>query len=352
MSQQPWALVTGATGLVGSTLVRKLLERGERVKAFVRAGSDLSPLMGLPEDRFSLAYGDVTVVHTVYRALASCDRLYHVASPFKFWSKRPQEIIDGAVLGTRAVLTAARRRELHNIVVTSSAGVLGVTSKPKEMDEEHEFNLSDPEPYVQSKHEAAKVVEEFLDDGLPIVTVMPGSIVGPGDWKPTPNGNLLIRYLKLSPGFQVPVSAGGVSVVDVDDVAEGHIKAMEQGEVGARYILGGENLTFGQIVQTLSEITGLAEPSEPKGQGMAELIGRACELYAWWTNSTPPITYKLVRDFASSYVWVSSEKAEQELGYTHRPAREALARAVRWFLEKNYVPEAAASRVRLELRPV
>ncbi len=350
--KQRWALVTGASGLVGSTLIRKLLERGDYVKAFVRAGADLRPLQGLPADRLQLAYGDATVAHTVYRALAGCDRLYHVASPFKFWSKRPQEIIDGAVLGTRATLLAARRRGIENIVVTSSAGSLGVSKNPEPFDEDHEFNLDDPEPYVRSKVEAAKVVDEFVAEGLPVVSVLPGSIFGAGDWKPTPNGQLLVRYLKLSPGFRVPVSNAGISVVDAEDVAEGHIKAMEHGEVGGRYLLGGENVTLTQLIQTLSEITGLAEPSEPKGQAMGELIGRLCDLHAWWTNQPPPITYKLARDYGSSYVWVSSEKAERELGYTYRPARETLARAVRWLLEHDYVPRAAAGRVRLELRPI
>jgi dihydroflavonol-4-reductase len=350
--KQRSALVTGASGLVGSTLVRKLVERGERVKAFVRAGADLRPLQGLPSDRVELAYGDVTVTHTVFRALAGCDRLYHVASPFKFWSKHPQEIINGAVLGTRATLLAARRRGIENIVVTSSAGVLGVSKTPEAFDEEHELNLSDPEPYVRSKVEAAKVVEEFVNEGSPIVSVLPGSIVGPGDWKPTPNGQLLVRYLKLSPGFRVPVSNAGISLVDVDDVAEGHILAMERGEVGGRYLLGGENITLTQLVQTLSEITGLAEPGEPKSPAMGELLGRLSELYAWWTNQPPAMTYKLARDYGSSYVWVSSEKAERELGYSFRPARESLARAVRWLLEHDYVPRAAAGRVRLELRPI
>jgi dihydroflavonol-4-reductase len=349
---QPWALVTGASGLIGSTLIRKLVERGEYVKAFVRAGADLKPIAGLPPERLKLAYGDATVVHTVYRALAGCDRLYHVASPFKYWSRRPQEIVDGAALGTRATLTAARRRGIENIVVTSSTAVLGVSQSPEPFDEEHEFNLSDPEPYCRSKVEAAKVVDEFVDDGMPIVSVLPSTVVGPGDWKPTPVGQLIVRYLTLSPGFSVPVSNAGICVADVEDVAEGHILAMERGEAGERYILGGENLTLTQVVQTLSEITGLAEPGEPKGQGVGELLGRLCDLVAWWTKQPPPITYRLARDYGASYTWVTSDKAETELGYTHRPAREALAREVRWLLENDYVPRAAAGRVRLELRPI
>jgi dihydroflavonol-4-reductase len=260
-------------------------------------------------------------------------------------------MIESAVLGTRAVLTAARRRGIENIVVTSTAGVLGVNEEAKEMDESHAFNVPNPETYVLSKVEAAAVVDEFIAQGMPIVSVLPGTVFGPGDYRPTPNGRLLIQYLKLSPGFSVPVTRGGVSIVDVEDVALGHILAMEQGEVGGRYILGGENLTYPQIIQTLSDITGLAEPSEPKGHWLAEIAAQVLELRASWSGKPPLITHALVRDYASSFVWVSSRRAEQELGYKHRPARETLARAARWFLEKNYVPELAANRVRLELRP-
>lgn len=346
------ALVTGASGFIGSNLVRRLIERGERVKAFVRPGADLRPFAGLPTDRFSLAFGDVTVVHTVYRALAGCDRIYHVASPFQFWAKDPKQIVEQAVLGTRATLTACKRRGIENIVVTSSVGVLGVSSKPEPFDETHPLNLSDPEPYMLSKIEAEKVVYSFLDEGLPIVSVLPGTVFGPGDYKPTPTGRALVKYLELSPSFSIPVTQGGINIVDVADVVEGHILAMEQGEVGHRYILGGDNLTWTELIQTLADITGLAEPGEVKSQGIAELFARLLELKAWWSNQPPILTHGLVRDYASSYVWVSSKKAETELGYTHRPAREALARAVRWFLENGYVKKASASRVRLELRPV
>jgi dihydroflavonol-4-reductase len=346
------ALVTGASGFIGSNLVRRLIERGERVKAFVRPGADLRPFAGLPTDRFSLAYGDVTVVHTVYRALAGCDRIYHVASPFTFWAKDPSQIIETATLGTRATLTACKRRGIENIVVTSSVGVLGVSSKPEPFDENHPLNLHDPEPYMASKIEAEKVVDEFLDAGLPIVSVLPGTTFGPGDWKPTPTGRLLLKYLELSPSFSIPVAEGGINVVDVADVVEGHILAMEQGEIGARYILGGDNLTWTQLFQTLADITGLAEPGEVKSQGVLELFARLLELQARWTNRPPLVTHGMVRDYASKYVWVSSAKAEGELGYAHRPAREALARGVRWFLEQGYVPKGSAGRVRLELRPI
>ncbi|HEX5097865.1 MAG TPA: NAD-dependent epimerase/dehydratase family protein [Polyangiaceae bacterium] len=350
--QNPWILVTGATGLIGGTLVRKLVERGEKVKAFVRAGSDLRGLEGLPNDRCQLAFGDATIEHTVYRALASCSQLYHVAGPFQYMPAHPQQLIDDGRYQMRAVLGAARRRGIENIVVTSSTAVLGTSSVAEPIDETHGYNLVDAEPYVQAKVAADEVVQEFVADGMPVVSVLPAGVFGPRDYKPTPNGQSLIEYLKLPPTFSVPVSEGGISVVDVEDVVNGHIRAMEVGDVGERYILGGENVTYTQFFQMLADITGLAEPSDPKGPLAISLVAWFAELKAELTGSRPALTTRLARDYAHAYVWVTSEKAEQALGYQHRPARETLARATRWLLEHGYVPSKVAERVRLELRPV
>ncbi|HYO96444.1 MAG TPA: NAD-dependent epimerase/dehydratase family protein [Polyangiaceae bacterium] len=347
-----WTLVTGASGFVGSMLVRRLVERGEHVKAFVRPGANLSVFEGLSQDRLELTYGDLTVAHTVYRSLAGCTRLFHVASPFRYWSPRPEQILQPAIEGTRAVLEAAgRRKNIERIVVTSSAGVLGVADGDELLDEGHAFNLQDPEIYVRAKIEANRVVEDQLAAGLPIVSVMPTTIFGPGDWKPTPNGRLLLEYLSLKPGRRVPATEGGVSIVDVEDVADGHILAMQRGRIGESYLLGGDNLTYRQLFGLLHELTGLAEPGKAPSPGMLGLVGRALEMWAGWTQREPLLTYRLARDYAFNKVWVTSKKAETELGYTHRPAREALTRALRWYLRHDYVPQPLASRVRLELRP-
>lgn len=345
---EPWALVTGASGFVGSQLVHQLIQRGERVKALVRASSSLRQLQDLPEDRFRLEYGDITVLHSVYAALAGCDRLYHVASQFKMWDAHPENILGPAVEGTRVTLTAAKKRQLRKIVVTSSVAALGSTSEPEPMDEMHKFNLPDAEIYVRSKYEAEQVALEFADDGLPLVLVLPSTIVGPGDWKPTPTGQGILQYLKMPPAIRVPVTRGGLSFVDVDDVAAGHILAMERGVPGERYILGGENLTFEQMFATLSELTALAPPGSNQSKSLAALFGWLLELKARCFGGDPMITRRLVRDYAFAYSWVTSEKAESELGYTHRPARQSLLRSVRWYLQHGYVPEKAARRVRLQ----
>jgi dihydroflavonol-4-reductase len=336
---------------VGGRLVRMLVERGERVKGLVRAGSNLKYLADLPSDRFRLAVGDITIEHTVFRALAGCDRMYHVASNFKMWDTDPEQILQPAVEGTRATLEAARRRGLEKIVVTSSVAALGVSLEAEPMDEEHEFNLADPETYILSKYEAERVAMEFADGGLPVVVVNPSGIMGPGDWKPTPSGAGIVRYLKTSPALKIPVTEGGINIVDVEDVAAGHIAAMERGAIGERYILGGEDVTYTQMFDTLSDLTGLAPPGRVISPGLLELVGRAAELGARFSGGDPLITYRLARDYGSAYTWVTSEKAEAALGYTHRPARETLARSVRWYLEHGYVPDRAARRVRLELRP-
>lgn len=351
MKQQPYVLVTGANGFLGATLVRKLLERGERVKAFVRPETDLRALEGLPRDRVLLQVGNVLAESSVYRAMSNVSRVYHTAANFKLWAKDPNSVIAPAVVGTKNVLRAAKAKGIEKIVVTSSVAVLG-TTQDEPMDESHELNLSDPEAYVRAKVEADEVVSDAVAEGLPIVSVLPGTMAGPGDRKPTPNGQTLLRYLKHSPSMRFPTVPGGLNIVDVEDVAVGHILAMEKGVIGERYILGGDNLTYSQIFETLADITGLAEPAKPTSPGLARLVGSLWELSARFRGGEPIVTSRIARDYVGANVWVTSEKAEKELGYQHRSAREALARGVRWFLDNGYVSEQAASRVRLELRPV
>lgn len=349
--QQPYSLVTGANGFLGATLVRKLIERGERVKAFVRPETDLSSLKDLPQDRMLLSVGNIMSEGSIYRALTNVNCVYHTAANFKLWDKNPQSIIGPAEVGTQHVLRAAKARGVEKIVVTSSVAVLGTTSGD-EMDESHELNLKDAEAYVQAKVKAADVVADAVAGGAPVVSVLPGTMAGPGDRKPTPNGQMLLRYLKYSPSLPFPIVDGGLNIVDVEDVALGHILAMDKGVVGEQYILGGDNLTFKQIFETLADITGLAEPSSPIGAGLARLGGSLFEMWAGLRGGEPIITSRIARDYVGHNVWVTSQKAESALGYSHRSAREALARSVRWFLDNGYVSDQAASRVRLELRPV
>ncbi len=344
-------LVTGASGFVGSRLVRALVDRGEQVKALVRPGSSLKQLRGYSPGQVELAVGDIMVGHTVFAALAGCNRLYHVASNFRMWAPNPEDILAPAIEGTRNTLEAARRRGLEKIVVTSSVAALGTTSDRSSMDESSEFNLPDAETYILSKYRAEEVVQEMIDAGLPAVIVLPSGIFGPGDWKPTPSGDGILQYLRYPPWLKFPVTAGGLNIVDVDDVVSGHMLAMDNGSIGERYILGGDNVTFEEMFGILSDYTGLARPGMNVPRGIVMLSGVLLELAARFGGADPAVTRRLARDYAFGYAWVSSEKAEAQLGYEHRPAKVALERSVSWFLEKGYVSENVTRRLRLELRP-
>jgi dihydroflavonol-4-reductase len=350
MADRNTILVTGASGFLGSRLVKQLVARGETVKGFVRAGSNLGMLQGLPKDRFALAYGDVLVEDTVYRALSGCNRLIHVAGNFSMWSPNPESILAPAVLGTKNVLAATQKRKIERIVITSSVGVLGVADGPTTLDESHAFNVVDPEVYYLSKLRADEVVKEAITEGLPIIRVLPSALFGPGDWKPTPNGRLLLDYLRRSPDFHVPVFDGGFNLVDVDDIAMGHVLALERGRPGERYILGGDNVTYEQLFSTLSDLTGLSAPGRHMGLATWGLIAIFFKLWARWNGEVPPVTYKLLKHRIDKYSWVSSEKAERELGYRHRPHRETLDRSIRWYLKNGYLTDHQARRIWLELR--
>ena len=343
-------LVTGATGFVGSRLVRALVARGEQVVVLARPGSSLRALQGLPEGSVQVKQGDIQIEHEVYRALIGCDRLYHVAAVFKMWAPDPSEVLDAALLGTRVTLEAARKRGIDKIVVTSSVAAVGANDKPEPMDESWQFNLRDSETYVVAKWKAEQLALEYAANGLPVVVVNPTGIFGPGDWKPTPSGASVLEYLKWPWPVRFPASDGGLNVVDVDDVVAGHIAAMDKGRVGERYILGGENLTFEKLFGTLAEVAGLRGPGMKVSRGTAMLGGRLMELGARWFGGEPSLTYKMARDYVGRYVWVDTAKAQRELGYSARAARQTLLRSVKWYLYHGYLDERVAERIRLDVR--
>jgi dihydroflavonol-4-reductase len=343
-------LVTGGTGFVGARLVRELLDHGHTVKVLARPSSSRRGLVGLDPARVSIVEGDVTVGHTVYRALAGCDRLFHVAAEFKLWDRRPQSILDASIVGTKETLEAAKRRGIEKIVVTSSTAAVGATKDATVMDETFTFNREGSAPYIEGKWRAEQIALDMAKAGMPIVVVNPSTIIGPGDYKPTPSGDLILTYLKWNLPIGMPWSAGGFSIVDVDDVAKGHVLAMDKGRIGERYILAGHNVTTEQLFVTLSEITGLVGPGIKAPPALVALAGAASELVARFNGKTPQLTYRFARDYIGSYVWVSSAKAERELGFSARPLKRTLLRAVRFFLDNGYVSDAAKDRIRFDVR--
>jgi dihydroflavonol-4-reductase len=346
----PQVLVTGGTGFVGARLTQELVRQGHRVKVLARPGSSRRALGGIDPSRLEVVEGDITIGHTVYRALSGCQALFHVAAEFKIWDRRPSKILDAAIVGTRETLLAAQQRRVEKIVVTSSTAAVGATREPTEMDETFAFNREDSAPYIAAKHRAEQVALEMADQGLPVVVVNPATILGPGDYKPTPSADLLLTFLRWRMPFGFPSTPGGFSVVDVDDVVGGHILAMQRGRVGQRYILGGTNTTVEDLFTMLAEMTGLRSPGWKCPPWLVVLGGALSEVCGHFSPNTPQLTYKFARDYIGSYVWVTSRKAETELGYAHRPLRATLARAVRFFLENRMVPDERARKLRFDLR--
>jgi dihydroflavonol-4-reductase len=234
--------------------------------------------------------------------------------------------------------------------VTSSTAAVGATSDATVMDETSPFNRTDSAPYIVGKWKAEQIALDMAKEGMPIVVVNPSTVMGPGDYKPTPSGALILTYLTWALPIGFPWSAGGFSIVDVDDVAAGHVLAMEKGRPGERYILGGHNVTVEQLFTTLSEITGLSGPGFRSPAPLVAAAGALAELAARVTGKTPQLTYKFARDYVGSFVWVTSAKAERELGFSARPLKRTLLRAIRFFVDNGFVPARAASKIRFDLR--
>jgi len=342
-------LVTGGTGFIGSRIVRQLVARGRAVRVLARPGNDRSALAGLDVE---IATGDILLGDSVFRALRGCDRLFHVAAVYTVWAADAADILRPAIEGTRAVLEAAiRHGGIERIVVTSSAAPsVGISDSPDELrDETSRFNLSGSEAYIVGKHEAEQVALDLARrEGLPLSVACPAGVFGPGDHKPTPSGENVLRFLVGLPLVGFPVyPAGGVSVVDVDDVAAGHLAIEERGRIGEKYVLAGENVTYRRMFEILSDVTGLPAPRREVGRGASMVGGLFGELGARLFGIPPLATYRFARDLVGRYMYYSSAKAETELGWRHRPARETLARAVAWYVAAGRVPPARRRRLRL-----
>lgn len=324
------ALVTGATGFIGANLVRTLIEKGVRVRALVRPHSNRKNLEGLDVE---IAVGDVRDRGSLERAVEGCELVFHAAALYSFWVKPRSLIYEVNVEGTRNLLEAALKAGVERVVYTSSIAALGRRSDGKPADEETSV---DPQKlkgdYRRSKYFAEQVALEFARKQLPVVIVNPSFPVGPYDIKPTPSGRVIVDFLNRKMPAYVET---GLNVVDVEDVALGHWLALEKGSVGERYILGGENLTMREFLNTLSEITGLPAPRLRLPLGLLLPISYANQALALMLGYTPRLTPETVH-LAKEPEFFDPGKAVRELGFPQTPAKEALRKAVRWFQENGY----------------
>jgi len=325
------AFVTGATGFVGSHVARALAEQGAELRLLVRATSDPRNIQDLRAER---VIGDLRDPVSLEKGIAGCDVIFHVAADYRLWVRDPDEMYRANVEGTQSILEAARKNGVRRIVYTSSVATMGFTSNGQPADENSPVSLDKMiGHYKRSKFMAEQLAMEAGRSGMDVVVVNPTTPVGEQDIKPTPTGRIIVDFLKKK--FPAYVDTG-LNLVDVKECARGHIAALEKGNRGDRYILGGENLTLKQILDKLAAITGLPSPKIRVPYVLALATGVVDEMVTGHIfGREPRATIDAVR-MGRKKMFVSSGKAERELGWRVVEVDDALHRAVEWFQANGY----------------
>ena len=325
--------ITGASGFVGSAVLRRLIEERHTVVALVRASSDRSNLAGLPVE---IVTGNLTDPHSFAAALVGCDCLFHVAADYRLWVPKPDEMYESNVTGTRNLMLAAAKAGVERIVYTSSVATLGLNSDGTPADESTPVTLADMiGHYKRSKFLAEAEVKRLVEEqNLPVVIVNPSTPVGPRDIRPTPSGRVIID----AASGRIPAYVDtGLNLVNVDDVAVGHLLALNRGTIGRRYILGAQNMTLREFLTKVAIIAHQSPPKVRLPQSLILPIAYLAEGWArLWGSGEPLITVDGVK-LSKKKMFFSSERAERELGFRPGPVEEALRNAVNWFRQNNYL---------------
>jgi dihydroflavonol-4-reductase len=324
------ALVTGATGFVGGAVARALVLAGVDVRVLARSKSDAHNLEGLPVEWVE---GDLLDPASLRIALAGCHQLYHVAAFYALWARDPAIFYDVNVTGTRNMLTAARSAGIERTVYCSTIGAIGLPRGGGLGTEDTPVSLDQMAGhYKRSKYLAEQEVLGFAKEGLPVVIVNPSAPVGAGDVKPTPTGQVIVDFMK---GRMPAYIDTGMNLVDVDDVAAGHLLAMEKGRQGERYILGCKNLMLKEVFDTLSTLTGVKAPSLRLPRSLVLPLAYMNQWMAHLTGQPPRIPLEGVK-MAKYRMHYDCSKALRELGIPQTPPETALEKAVHWFRSHGY----------------
>jgi dihydroflavonol-4-reductase len=324
-------LVTGATGFVGSHVARKLVAAGKSVRALARPGSRRQALDGVSVEWVE---GDLCDVASLDRALAGVKEVFHVAADYRLWSRHPREIYDSNVNGTRNLLSAALRAHVDRFIYTSTVATIAVPRGSSLPDETNRATVDEMiGNYKRSKLLAEQHVLRAAHEGMPIVIVNPTTPIGPGDWKPTPTGRIILDFLR---GRMPAYIDTGLNFVAVEDVADGHLLAAQRGRVGERYLLGGRNLKLKELLDALSSITGIPAPARRIPHSVALAAALVSTAFAGLAGREPRIPLEGVR-IARHSMFVNDAKARKELGYAPGPVDAALERAVHWYADNGYV---------------
>jgi dihydroflavonol-4-reductase len=324
-------LVTGASGFIGSAVVRKLLERDREVRCYVEPGADLRNLAGLDVE---LCEGDINDRGKLGEALKGCDVLYHLAAIYKLWLPDNSLMYEVNVEGSKTVLFAAMKAKLRKVVYTSSIAAVGQPESGDLADETTEFNLwDDSNHYIRSKWLSERDALRFAQEGVPVVIVNPAFPFGERDIAPTPTGRFIVETLKGNvPGYM----EGGFCVVDVDDVALAHVLAEEKGQVGERYILGAHNVTYKEFYDAVAEVGGCKPIKRKLPTRLLWSMAWAMEKYADnYSHKPPPMTLKAAK-YGTRRLWFDCRKAHDQLGMPRTPFRATIEKSIAWFRANDY----------------
>jgi dihydroflavonol-4-reductase len=329
-------LVTGANGHVGNNICRLLVQRGETVRAMIRESADPAPLHDLDVE---VVHGDILDPEAVTRAVEGCGRVYHTAAGFLMWATDPEHaIIRPSVDGTRNVMKAAAKAGVEKVLYVSTGGTIGFSATPDVRRTERDHNKDPHTPYFIGKIAAEKEAFAIGErEKLPVTAINPGFILGPRFWKPSESTRQVVDF--LNNGLPVYFD-GGFGVVDVEDVATGALLAMDKGGDRERYIVSGENVMVKQLFDLVAELAGISPPQWKIPVPVLRVLAMGMEAVGWATGWRPLLDRSQVDEFAGVYGFVDPGKAERELGFTWRNARDTVRRTVAWAIDRGFVAEA------------
>jgi dihydroflavonol-4-reductase len=333
-------LVTGAAGFLGSHVTRQLVARGEQVRVLIRASSSNRAISDLPLEYVT---GDLRDPASLERAMKGVRRVFHVAADYRLWAKRSQDIYDSNVGGTKNLLAAAKAAGVAQLIYTSTVATIAVDR----LELPNEFTDSKLEEmighYKRSKWMAEQEALKAAKEGLPVVVAMPTTPVGPWDWKPTPTGKIILDFLNgKMPGYVET----GLNFVGVEECAAGHLLVAERGKVGERYLLGAENLTLKEMLDTLAKITSLPAPGMKIPHGVALGVAYVESTLSRLVGREPQIPVEGVK-IAQHKMFVDCSRAQKELGFQPGSVAAALERAVRWYQLNGYVKPRRVKKMKL-----
>jgi dihydroflavonol-4-reductase len=323
-------LVTGASGFVGSAVARALAARGDHVRVLMRATSPRTNIAGMDVE---IVEGDMRDAPSMRRAMKDARYLFHVAADYRLWARDPDEIVRNNLEGTRAVMEAARDTGVERIVYTSSVAALKPSHGVPVDETSRHTEQTVIGAYKKSKLVAERLVEKMAGEGLPVVIVSPSTPIGPRDVKPTPTGRIIVQA--ANGGIPAFVDTG-LNLVHVDDVAAGHLLALEKGKIGESYILGGEDVRLKDMLGIIAPLAGRKPPNVQLPRGPLYPLAAGAEFVARFTGKEPMLTVDAL-NMSKYHMFFSSEKARRELGFTARPYARALEDAVAWFRAARYI---------------